>query len=86
MTIRWSTDEVGPRRWCRVVDEPPDETPTHPPEPIVEEGPRSAGDLYRAEDAWGEGDTFTPSWGDTFLDPPPGRGIPKAFEEPHQDS
>jgi hypothetical protein len=63
-------------------DEPPSESPTRVPERIVKEGSRSAGDLYRAEDAWGEGDTFTPSLGDSFLNPPPGRGVPKAFEEP----
>jgi hypothetical protein len=41
-----------------------------------------------AGDAWGEGDSPPSGWfrhfatGDSYLDPPPGRGVPKAYESP----
>jgi hypothetical protein len=63
-------------------DEPPDEAPTQVPEEIEQLVQDDGADVFRAEDAWGEGDTFAPSWGDSFLDPPPGRGVPKAYESP----
>ena len=68
-------------------DEPPDDAPTQVPKPIENLVQNDGADVFRAGDAWGEGDS-RPSWfdhfpmADSYLDPPPGRGLPKAYESP----
>jgi hypothetical protein len=66
-------------------DEPPEGDPVAEPVRIEQEGPPGDEEFVRAEDAWGDRDTFHPSLGDILIatDPPAGRGLPEAGVYPH---